>query len=134
MSKAAVVTAMDVFEAFPNAIVSGVYQIGSYQRGSVVGAVWDADNAVDLDVIVEEGDKSSINTAPNAEPLDADLLLYARPEQLPTTNPRALAAGYLIYDSVNDDYFAIIDASIGKNQDNGTIEHIELLLQQTEVA
>ena len=125
---------MDVFEAFPNAIVSGVYQIGSYQRGSVVGAVWDADNAVNLDVIVEEGDKSSINTAPNAEPLDADLLLYARPEQLPTTNPRALAAGYLIYDSVNDDYFAIIDASIGKNQDNGTIEHIELLLQQTEVA
>lgn len=134
MSEADIVTAMDVFEAFPNAIVSGVYQIGLYQRGSVVGAAWDANSAVNLDVIVEEGDKSSINTAPNAEPLNADLLLYARPEQLPTTNPRALAAGYLIYDSVNDDYFAIIDASIGKNQDNGKIEHIELLLQQTEVA
>lgn len=125
---------MDVFEAFPNAVISGVYQIGSYQRGGVLGAVWDAENAVNLDVIVDEGDGSSINAAPNAEPLDTDLLIYAKPSQLPTTNPRALAAGYLVYDSEADDYFAIVDAGLGKNQETGQLEHVELLLRQTEVA
>ena len=125
---------MDVFEAFPAAIVSGVWQIAAYQRGSIVGAVWDAENAVELDVIVDEGNASAINGAPNAEPLDADLLMYAKPSQLPTTNTRALASGYLLYDSENDDYFAIVDASVGKNQETGEIEHIELLLRQTEVA
>lgn len=125
---------MDVFEAFPAAIVSEVWQIAAYQRGGIVGAVWDAENASELDVIVDEGDASTINSAPNAEPLDADLLIYAKPAQLPTTNTRALAAGYLLYDSENDDYYAIIDASVGKNQETGEIEHIELLLRQTEVA
>lgn len=125
---------MDVFEAFPAAVVSGVWQIAAYQHGGIVGSVWDAENATDLDVIVDEGDNSDINSAPNAEPLDADLLLYVKPSQLPTTNPRALAAGYLLYDSENDDYFAVIDASLGKNQETGELEHIELLLRQTEVA
>lgn len=125
---------MDVFEAFPAAIVNGVWQIAAYQRGGVVGAVWDAENASELDVIIDEGDDSTINGAPNTEPLDADLLLYAKPDQLPSTNPRALAAGYLLYDSENDDYFAIVDASLGKNQETGELEHVELLLRQTEVA
>lgn len=125
---------MDVFEAFPAAVVSGVWQIAAYQRGGILGAVWDGENATDLDVIVDEGDNSDINSAPNTEPLDADLLLYVKPGQLPTTNPRALAAGYLLFDSENEDYFAIIDTSLGKNQETGELEHIELLLRQTEVA
>lgn len=123
---------MDVFSAFPNAIVSGVWQISQYQRGSLVGSVWDADEATSLDVIIDEGDNSNINAGSNAEPLEADLLLYAIPDQLPTTNPRALASGYLLYDSENEDYFAIIRADIGKNQDTGEIEHIELFLRQTD--
>lgn len=124
---------MNVFNAFPNAIVTGVWQIAQYQRGSVIGAVFDAENASQLDVIVDEGNSSTIDASPNAEPLDADLLIYARPEQLPTTNTRALVSGYLLYDNTNNDYFAIIDASVGKNQDTGEIEHIELLVKQTEV-
>ena len=28
---------IDVFSAFPSAVVSGVYSIGSYQRGTVEG-------------------------------------------------------------------------------------------------
>lgn len=123
---------MDVFEAFPNAIVSGVWQIAPYQRGSLVGAVFDAEGASNLDVIVDEGNSSTIDSGPNAEPLDADLLIYAKPAQLPTTNTRALASGYLLYDSENGDYFAIVDASVGKNQETGEIEHIELLVKQTE--
>lgn len=123
---------MDVFEAFPNAIVTGVWQIGQYQRGSLVGSVWDADEAQQIDVIIDEGDDSNINAGDNAEALDADLLLYVRPGQLPTTNPRALASGYLVYDSENGDYFAIIKADMGRNQDSGQIEHVELFLRQTD--
>lgn len=122
---------MDVFSAFPGAVVSGRFTIGSYQRGTVEGNQFL--NEGTLDVIIDEGDASDIGSAPNAEALTADLLLYAKPVQLPTTNPRALASGYLICDAENDDYFAIINASIGKNQQTGNIEHIELLLRQTEV-
>ena len=123
---------MDVFESFPNAIVSDVWQIAQYQEGSLVGSVWDADEAVSLDVIIDEGDASNLNYGSNAEALDADLLLYVRPEQLPTTNPRELTSGYMLYDSENGDYFAIIRASNGKNQETGKIEHLELLLRQTD--
>lgn len=125
-------TTMDVFSAFPSAVVSGVYSIGEYQRGSVEGNQFI--NYGDLDVIIDEGDAGRIGIAPNAEALEADLLLYVKPSQLPTTNARALTAGYMIYDNERDDYFAIIDASIGKNQEIGELEHIELLLRQTEVA
>lgn len=121
---------MDVFSAFQNAVVSGRFTIGSYQRGTVEGNQFVKE--ADLDVIIDEGDVSDIGSAPNAETLNADLLLYAKPEQLPTTNPRALASGYLIYDAEYDDYFAIINASIAKNQEIGQTEHIELLLRQTE--
>ena len=123
---------MDVFSAFPNAIIYGVWQISQYQEGSLVGSVWDADSASDLDVIIDEGDNTNVNAGSNPQALDADLLLYVKPSQLPTLNPRALASGYLVYDSENDDYFAIIRADIGKNQDAGDIEHVELFLRQTD--
>ena len=89
--------------------------------------------AADIDAIIDEGDTAEIGVAPNAEELIADMLLYVRPEQLPTINPRELTAGYMVYDNEYNDYFAIIDAGIGKNQDNGIIEHIELKLRQTDV-
>ena len=110
-----------------------MWQISASQRGGLIGTVFDAENAVGLDVIVDEGNATTIDSAPNAEPLDADLLIYVQPAQLPTTNTRALVAGYLLYDSESDDYFAIVDASVGKNQETGEIEHIELLVKQTEV-
>lgn len=122
---------MDVFSAFPGAVVSGQYCIGRFQRGSVEGNQFT--NYGELDVIIDEGDSSQIGSAPNAETLIADLLLYVKPNQLPTLNPRALTTSYMIYDTENDDYFAIISAGIGKNQDAGELEHVELLLRQTEV-
>lgn len=125
---------MDVFSAFPAAVVSGVWKIAAYQRGTVLGVVFDLEKASELDVIVDESDAGSIDSAPNAEPLDADLILYARSEQLPTLNVRALVAGYLLYDSDNDDYFAIVDAGAGRNQETGNVEHVELFVKQTEVA
>lgn len=123
-------TTMDVFKAFPGAVVSGVYSIGSYQRGTLEGNQFVKE--ADIDAIIDEGDTGDIGMAPNAEALEADLLMYVRPDQLPTKNPRALTAGYMIHDECADDYFAIVDASIGKNQHTGRIEHIELLLRQIE--
>lgn len=121
---------MDVFSAFPGAVVSGRFSIGSYQRGTLEGNQFSLISS--LDVIIDEGDIGEIGRAPNAETLEANILLYVKPEQLPTTNPRALTAGYIIYDQEYDDYFAIINASVAKNQNVGQIEHIELLLRQTE--
>lgn len=121
---------MDVFSAFPNAIVSGRFQLGNYQRGSLIGNQFV--KTADIDAIIDEGDTGDIGGAPNAEGLIADLILYVKPAQLPTVNPRELTAGYMIYDALYGDYFAIIDAGIGKNQDNGIVEHIELKLRQTD--
>lgn len=121
---------MDVFSAFAGAVVSGRYSIGSCQRGSLVGSVYS--KIADLDVIIDEGDLTNIGLAPNANVLDSDILLYVKPEQLPTTNPRKLVADYMIYDEDEDDYFAIINAGVGRNQQTGEIEHIELMLQQTD--
>lgn len=125
--------AVDVFEAFPSAIVSNVWQISPYQRGSIVGTVWDSEKATGLDVVIDEGDSGAINTAPNAEPLESDTLMYVIPSQLPTTNIRALIAGYLLYNSEDEEYYSIVDAGVGKNQETGKIEHIELKIRQTEV-
>lgn len=119
-----------VFSAFPNAIVAGRYSIGRWQRGTLVGNVYEKYG--DLDVILDEGQSSSISNAPSAETLTADLLMYVRPEQLPIDNVRALAASCMVYDTKTGDYFDIIDASVGKNQETGVIEHIQLLLRQTE--
>lgn len=121
---------MDVFSAFPGAVVSGRFVLGRYQRGSLEGNQFT--KVADIDVIIDEGDTGDIGGAPNAEELIADIILYVKPEQLPIINPRELTAGYMVYDALYGDYFAIIDAGIGKNQDNGVIEHIELKLRQTD--
>lgn len=121
-----------VFECFPNAVISGVWHIGVYQRGTVMGNQFS--DAGTLDVIIDEGDNSTIDSAPDAASLISDMLVYAKPDQLPTLSARKLVASYLLYDSENDDYFEIIDAGIGKNQETGVIEHIELKVRQTEVA
>lgn len=124
---------MDVFSAFPQAIISGVWQISTYQHGSLVGNVFDTENAINLDVIVDEGQATTINSGNNAQPLDADLLMYVQPDQMPVLNPSILVANYMLYDSENDGYYAIVDASVGKNQETGEVEHIELLLKQTDI-
>lgn len=120
-----------VFEAFPRSIISGRYFLGQNQRGTLVGSQFTL--IADLNVIVDEGQSSTISGAPNAESLTADLLMYVNPAELPTTNPRELASSYSIYDGLEQDYFEIVDASLGKNQETGEIEHIQLLLRQTEM-
>lgn len=120
---------ISIFEAFSDAIIYGVWQIGTSSRGTIVG--FQFTKIADLDVVIDEGASANISTTPEA--LRSDLLIYAKPEQLPTIRANKLVSGYMLYDSENDDYYEIVDAGIGKNQHRGTIEHIELKVVQTEV-
>ena len=118
-----------IFEAFPNAVVVGVWQLGICQHGTVVGNQFT--KVLDLNVVVDEGASASISTTP--EVLRSDLLLYVYPCQLLTKNTNKLVSNYMLYNSEEDAYYEIIDAGIGKNQHTGAIEHVELKVVQTEV-
>lgn len=125
------ITTMDlsIFEAFSFAIISDVWQIGKCQHGGVVGNVFEKFG--DLDVVIDEENSSIISNTP--ETLNTGLLVYVKPEQLPTLNTNTLVSDYMLYDSENDLYYAITFAGIGKNQHKGVIEHVELTLTQTDV-
>ena len=120
---------LSIFEAFPNAIISGVWSIGKCQHGTLVGNQFI--KLGDLDVVVDEGSNSSINSTPEA--LNSDLLVYVIPCQMPTLKTNALVSNYMLYNSQEDAYYEIVDAGIGKNQHTGNIEHLELRVIQTEV-
>ena len=122
---------ISVFDAFRDGVIRGVYEIGRCIRGTVVGNEFKAERL--LDVLVVDGDYTTIDNAPNAAEQTVDMLMYVKPGQLPTRNPRALAASYMIHDKTTDEYFAITRANLGRNQHNGRLEHIELELAQTEV-
>lgn len=127
-----------IFNAFPNAIISGVWQIGTCKHGTVVGNTFEALNY--LDVIIDEGYNSNITTTP--ESIASDMLLYVRPCQMPkevsalmstTQVVTALVTNYMLYNSATDSYYMVVDAGVGKNQHTGKIEHIELKVVPTEV-
>lgn len=121
---------ISIFDAFPHAIISGVWSIGTCQRGTIVGNQFT--KVSDIDVIIDEGSNSGVNTTP--ESLTSDLLVYVMPQQLPTIRTNKLVSDYMLYDSSEDDYYIIVDAGIGKNQETGYVEHVELKLVQTEIA
>lgn len=123
---------ISVFDAFRDGVIHGIYEIGRCARGTITGNQFVAEN--DLDTIIDDGNYTTIDNAPNAAEQMTDMLMYVKPDQLPTRNPRALAASYMIHDKTTDEYFAIVRANIGRNQHDGHIEHIELELTQTEVA
>ena len=120
---------LSIFDAFANAIIYGVWQIGTSKRGTVVGSQFT--KLADLDVVLDEGASAEITS--NPEELTSDLLVYVKPEQMPTIRANQLVSGYMLYDSENDDYYEIINVGIGKNQHTGVIEHLELRVVQSEV-
>lgn len=119
-----------VFNAFPRAIISNVWQIGRWASNTRVGNTYE--KISDLEVIEDETGEMSYGNAPSAEVIVADALLYVKPEQLPTTNLNTLKASYMLYNSETDEYFVIVNAGAGKNQETGRLEHIELKIRQTE--
>ena len=124
-------TTMDlsIFEAFSFAIISDTWQIGKCQHGGVVGIQFEKYG--DIDVIVDEENSSVIAQTP--ETITAGLLVYCKPEQMPTLNTNTLVSDYMLYDKENDHYYEITFAGIGKNQHKGIIEHVELTLTQTDI-
>lgn len=123
---------MDVFEAFPNAIISGQWALVGVEKGTEVGT--EITSSQLCDVIVDEGSYASPNRTPNADYEESNILLYARANDMPTLATPALHNGYMWHDTFNDYYYAIEEANLGKNQGAGIVEHVEFVLRQTEVA
>lgn len=121
-----------VFDAFPNAIERD-WQIGTMAYSTITGNELDADTLQSIDVIIDEGSNSTPNNSPSYANLYSDTLLYVRPSQMPTTDTEALVAGYVVKNTTTGKIYAIIDAGIGKNQETGKIEHIELKIREIGV-
>lgn len=120
---------MDVFSAFPQAI-SQDWELGEVQRATEVGDIYSPIGT--MDAIVDAGDSASLHQSPNADGISSDTMLFVRPEQMPTTFPGELMASYAWYNTTEDQFYDIIDVWVGRNQENGQIEHLELKLRQTE--
>lgn len=118
-----------VFDAFPNAIENWQIAEMSYStiRGNVITGEW-----ADIGVIVDEGSSSDPNQSPNYANAMSDLLIYCKPYELPSKKTEALIAAYAVQDP-DGVVYSIIDAGIGKNQETGVIEHIELKLRQMDM-
>lgn len=129
---------LSIFDAFPEAIITGVWQLGTCQHGTVVGNEFQ--KVADIQVIIDEGYNSTINNTP--ETVGSDLLIYVNPRQMPKqvndlfmTSQMVvqLVANYMLYNSADNAYYTITDAGVGKNQHTGALEHIELKVVRTEV-
>ena len=121
---------LTVFQAFPNGIEHEIWQIGQMAYSTITGNALDDDSLTFIDAIVDEANDSEPNASPNAAVTYTDTLLYVKPDQMPTIDTAELIASYAVKNTQTDKLYAIIDAGIGKNQDNGVIEHIELRLRQ----
>lgn len=121
---------LTVFQAFPNGIEHEIWQIGQMAYSTITGNALDSTTLAYIDAIVDEANDSEPNNSPSYANTYSDTLLYVRPEQMPTIDTAELIASYAVKNTQTDKLYAIIDAGIGKNQDNGVIEHIELRLRQ----
>lgn len=120
---------MTVFDAFQNAIEQH-WQIVPMAYSSITGNELDEANAIDIGVIVDEGSASNANQATSWATISSDTLIYARPDELPTVDTSALVADYAIRDICTGKIYEIIDAGLGKNQETGEIEHVEMKIRQ----
>lgn len=119
---------MSIFKAFSHAIVPGWTLIEQVRSTEVGKAYLDYGS---LDVIVDDVGSASVNV-PNADGIENDLLIYVKPEQLPSTKAKELLGGCMVMDTDGTAY-DITNVGVGKNQQTGRIEHVELLLRETEV-
>ena len=125
--------AKTVFDAFPNGVISNQWKLGTVKKGTITGNQF-AEPEEFMDVIISEVYRQTIKpTVSDGVQMDTDTLIYAKPEQLPTTNLQAYEGDYLWYDTINGLYFAIIRASAGFNQQTGIMEHVEFIVRPTSV-
>lgn len=122
---------MDIFTSFPNAVVYRTWQIGQKVRSTEVGTSFE--NLGYISCIVDEVSSGGQENAPSADFINSNTLLYVRPNELPTVDSAALIANYLIFNAETNKYYTISEVGVGKNQETGEIEHLELILLPTEV-
>ena len=130
---------ISIFNAFPKAIIHGVWEIGTCKHGTVIGNEFTSLNTID--VIIDEDYTSNINSTP--EDINSGMLIYAKPCQMPkeinelmmtSQVVNALVANYMLYNSATGTYYMITNVGVGKNQHTGEIEHLELQITPTELA
>lgn len=117
---------MDVFEAFPNAIITAYIAPISY--GTIEGNKLGEKG--EIHVIIDEGSSANQNASPSNSDLYSDTLLYCKPYEMPTLDASTLVGDYAIIDT-KERIYAIEDAGIGRNQHTGRIEHVELRIRPT---
>lgn len=122
---------MDVFKAFSKAIITDDWSLGSITISTDVGKIYKDDGF--KSVIVDEGAEGDENS-PNANTLTTDTLIYAKPDEMPTTNPAELVASYFWHQQSTGQYYRILEVGVGKNQDEGIVEHIEFRVRPSEIA
>ena len=115
-----------VFQAFPHAIEQ--WGIAEAAYSTITGNM--VDEWENIDVIVDEGSGADENRGTTAAIISSDTLIYCQPDQLPTLDTAKLMASYMVKDTFGKIY-EIRDAGIGKNQETGAIEHVELRVRQT---
>lgn len=121
---------MDVFSAFPNAITTR-FEIGSLVRQTRLGKRFERVSG--LKAIADEGAQSTTMDSTNPQGLQTDTLLYVCPKCLPTLSSASLVGDYLIHDTCSDQYYEITSVGVGKNQETGQVEHMELFVKPTGV-
>ena len=120
---------MDVFSAFPNAILTEEWVLGSVERATEVGNMFKPLGY--LEAIADEGYSAQTDMSPNASQLSSDTMLFVKPSCI-TIPPARLMAGYLLKNCLTGQFYEIIDVGVGKNQEVGKFEHLELKIRQTE--
>lgn len=121
---------MDIFDAFPNAIETGKWQLCELIQNTEIGKT--VGKKTGLDVIEDEVTNAYPGETPDADWIRSDTLLYVKPSQLPTLKSASLTSGYLCYNTEEDTYYEIREVGIGKNQETGQVEHVELRIRATE--
>ena len=121
-----------VFDSFPKAIIFDDWELGEIIENTEVGKLFSSKGF--KSVIVDEADYGDINAAPNADGLTSDTLIYAMPSEMPGLNISKFISSYIWHQKSSDQYFRIIEVGVGKNQDQGIIEHVEFRVRPTEIA
>lgn len=121
-----------VFDAFPKAIISDDWELGEIQENTEVGKIFVSKGY--KSVIVDESNTSLLNNSPNADAVDSDTLIYAKPSEMPGLNIARYISSYYWHQRSSDQYYEIREVGVGKNQSQAVIEHIEFRVRPTEIS
>lgn len=122
---------MDIFTSLPNAVISDVWELGQISRSTEVGKSYEALRF--LTCIADEEATGDQNNSPSADGIESGTLLFVKPADLAPYNIDELIASFMVKNTQTGQLYMIKNVGLGKNQETGMVEHIELLIEPTEV-